>query len=193
MSALLEPAGQPVDVIPLSAHIGAEIRGVDLTQPLTTPQIAAIRHALLKWRVIFFREQFLTHEQHVAFSAQFGEPTVGHPVFGHVDGHPAVYSIAKHRKATRFEGEPVRRPWTGWHTDVTAAVNPPWASILRGVTIPPYGGDTQWTTISCARTRRCRRRCAASSTACAAFTASRRRPAPARPAPSTKPSSGARS
>ncbi|MBL3963817.1 TauD/TfdA family dioxygenase, partial [Burkholderia sp. KCJ3K979] len=114
MSALLEPAAQPVDVIPLSAHIGAEIRGVDLTQPLTTPQIAAIRAALLKWRVIFFREQFLTHEQHVAFSAQFGEPTVGHPVFGHVDGHPAVYSISKHRKATRFEGEPVRRPWTGW-------------------------------------------------------------------------------
>ena len=147
MSALLEPAAQPVDVIPLSAHIGAEIRGVDLTQPLTTPQISAIRAALLKWRVIFFREQFLTHEQHVAFSAQFGEPTVGHPVFGHVDGHPAVYSIAKHRKATRFEGEPVRRPWTGWHTDVTAAVNPPWASILRGVTIPPYGGDTHWTNL----------------------------------------------
>ncbi|MBR8406222.1 TauD/TfdA dioxygenase family protein [Burkholderia cenocepacia] len=147
MSALLEPAAQPVDVIPLSAHIGAEIRGVDLTQPLTTPQIAAIRAALLKWRVVFFREQFLTHEQHVAFSAQFGEPTVGHPVSGHVDGHPAVYSIAKHRKATRFEGEPVRRPWTGWHTDVTAAVNPPWASILRGVTIPPYGGDTHWTNL----------------------------------------------
>lgn len=134
-------------VIPLSAHIGAEIRGVDLTGSLSAAEIAGIREALLKWRVIFFREQFLNHQQHVAFSAQFGEPTVGHPVFGYVEGHPEIYSIAKFRQATRYEGAPVRRPWTGWHTDVTAAVNPPWASILRGVTIPPYGGDTQWTNL----------------------------------------------
>ncbi|WP_186097656.1 TauD/TfdA dioxygenase family protein [Burkholderia gladioli] len=134
-------------VIPLSAHIGAEIRGVDLTGPLSAAEIAGIREALLKWRVIFFREQFLNHQQHVAFSAQFGEPTVGHPVFGYVEGHPEIYSIAKFRQATRYEGAPVRRPWTGWHTDVTAAVNPPWASILRGVTIPPYGSDTQWTNL----------------------------------------------
>jgi alpha-ketoglutarate-dependent taurine dioxygenase len=38
-------------------------------------------------------------------------------------------------------------PWSGWHTDITAAVNPPCASILRGVTIPPYGGDTFWTNL----------------------------------------------
>ncbi|WP_114809547.1 TauD/TfdA dioxygenase family protein [Paraburkholderia kururiensis] len=137
----------PIRIEPLSAHIGAEISGVDLSRPLPQPQIDAIRAALLKWRVVFFREQFLSHEQQVAFSAQFGELTVGHPVFGHVEGHPQIYSIAKFRKATRFEGAPLLRPWTGWHTDVTAAVNPPFASILRGVTIPPYGGDTQWTNL----------------------------------------------
>ncbi|WP_040050843.1 TauD/TfdA dioxygenase family protein [Caballeronia concitans] len=136
-----------VKVSPLSAHIGAEISGVDLKQTLSAAQVKAIRAALLKWRVVFFREQFLSHEQHVAFSAQFGELTLGHPVFGHVDGHPEIYSISKFRKATRFEGQALLRPWTGWHTDVTAAVNPPFASILRGVTIPPYGGDTQWTNL----------------------------------------------
>ncbi|WP_250536630.1 TauD/TfdA family dioxygenase [Caballeronia sp. AZ10_KS36] len=136
-----------IEVRPLSAHIGAEISGVDLTRALQPAEVAAIRAALLKWRVVFFREQFLTHEQHVAFSAQFGELTVGHPVFGHVEGHPELYSISKFRKATRFEGQALLRPWTGWHTDVTAAVNPPFASILRGVTIPPYGGDTQWTNL----------------------------------------------
>lgn len=136
-----------IEVRPLSAHIGAEISGVDLTRALQPAEVAAIRAALLKWRVVFFREQFLTHEQHVAFSAQFGELTVGHPVFGHVQGHPELYSISKFRKATRFEGQALLRPWTGWHTDVTAAVNPPFASILRGVTIPPYGGDTQWTNL----------------------------------------------
>ena len=136
-----------VKVSPLSAHIGAEISGVDLRKALSRAQVEAIRAALLKWRVVFFREQFLSHEQHVAFSAQFGELTIGHPVFGHVDGHPEIYSISKFRKATRFEGQALLRPWTGWHTDVTAAVNPPFASILRGVTIPPYGGDTQWTNL----------------------------------------------
>lgn len=147
MNAQVIADDNPIRIAPLSAHIGAEISGVDLSRPLPQPQIDAIRAALLKWRVVFFREQFLSHEQQVAFSAQFGELTVGHPVFGHVEGHPQIYSIAKFRKATRFEGAPLLRPWTGWHTDVTAAVNPPFASILRGVTIPPYGGDTQWTNL----------------------------------------------
>jgi len=147
MSAALNTQHDDITITPLSAHIGAEIHGVDLARPLTPKQVAAIRAALLEWRVVFFREQFLTHEQHVAFSAQFGELTLGHPVFGHVDGHREIYSISKFRKATRFEGQSLLRPWTGWHTDVTAAVNPPFASILRGVTIPPYGGDTQWTNL----------------------------------------------
>lgn len=147
MSAAALQDTQSIQVNPLSAHIGAEIHGVDLTQKLDARQVAEIRAALLRWRVVFFREQFLTHEQHIAFSAQFGELTVGHPVFGHVDGHAEIYSISKYRQATRFEGQTLLRPWTGWHTDVTAAVNPPWASILRGVTIPPYGGDTQWTNL----------------------------------------------
>jgi alpha-ketoglutarate-dependent sulfate ester dioxygenase len=145
MSAAALTQTSSIRITPLSAHIGAEIHGVDLTQKLTAQQLSEIRAAFLQWRVVFFREQFLTHEQHVAFSAQFGELTVGHPVFGHVEGHPQIYSISKFRKATRFEGQALLRPWTGWHTDVTAAVNPPFASILRGVTIPPYGGDTQWT------------------------------------------------
>jgi alpha-ketoglutarate-dependent sulfate ester dioxygenase len=147
MSAASLPSIQPIVIAPLSAHIGAEVSGVDLTRALTPDAVATIRAALLKWRVVFFREQFLSHEQQIAFSSQFGELTVGHPVFGHVDGFPEIYSISKQRKATRFEGQALTRSWTGWHTDVTAAVNPPFASILRGVTIPPYGGDTQWTNL----------------------------------------------
>lgn len=147
MSALSDTTTQELAVTPLSAHIGAQIDGVDLSRPLAPHQVSLIRKALLEWKVVFFREQFLTHEQHIAFSAQFGELTLGHPVFGHVDGHREIYSISKFRKATRFEGQSLQRPWTGWHTDVTAAVNPPFASILRGVKIPPYGGDTQWTNL----------------------------------------------
>ena len=73
--------------------------------------------ARLQWKVIFFRDQPLDHAQHVALSRQFGEPTLGHPVFGHEEGFPEVYSIAKHRRANSHESQPERRPWTGWHTE----------------------------------------------------------------------------
>lgn len=139
--------GSGLTVTPLTAHIGAQIDGVDLRFDLTARQVAAIRAALLQWKVVFFRNQYLSHEQQVGFSRQFGQLTVGHPVFGYVEGHPEIYSVGRNRKANRFAGPRLVRPWTGWHTDVTAAVNPPFASILRGVTIPPYAGDTQWTNL----------------------------------------------
>lgn len=139
-----------VQVLPQSAHIGALITGLDLRQPLRAEEIATVRAALLQWKVVFFRDQPLEHGQHIAFARQFGELTLGHPVFGHVEGHPELYSIAKHRKANRHAGQAEQRPWTGWHADVTAAHNPPAASVLRGVTIPPYGGDTQWTNLAAA-------------------------------------------
>jgi alpha-ketoglutarate-dependent taurine dioxygenase len=143
-------ADPSVVVKPLSAHTGAEISGVDLRHALAPGQIAAIAKALHQWKVVFFRDQHLDHAQQIAFARQFGELTVGHPVFGHVDGYPELYSVAKHRMSDRQKGQSDRRPWTGWHTDVTAAVNPPTASILRGVTIPPYGGDTLWTNLAAA-------------------------------------------
>ncbi|MDM0078817.1 TauD/TfdA family dioxygenase [Variovorax sp. J2P1-59] len=136
-----------IDLRPLTGHIGAEIHGLDLRRALGAPTVAAIRAALRQWKVVFFRDQVLTHAEHVAFARQFGEPTIGHPVYGYVEGHPQVYSVGRNRFQSRHEGEQLIRPWTGWHTDVTAAVNPPAASILRGVVIPPYGGDTQWTNL----------------------------------------------
>ncbi|CAO3439308.1 TauD/TfdA dioxygenase family protein [Azospirillum doebereinerae] len=138
---------QHVGVHPLTGHIGAEIDGVDLRQPLAPAVVADIKAALLKWKVVFFRDQPLSHEQHVSFASAFGAPTIGHAVYGFVEGHPQVYSVARDRLADRHTGELLIRPWTGWHSDVTAAVNPPAASILRGVAIPPYGGDTLWTNL----------------------------------------------
>ena len=129
-----------------------------------------VRDAFLKWKVVFFRGQNLDHAQHVAMARQFGEPTIGHAVFGHVEGYPEIYSVAKNRTANENREAMMVTPWSGWHTDITAAVNPPFASILRGVTIPPYGGDTFWTNLAAAYTRavaddaRVRRRAARRST-----------------------------
>jgi alpha-ketoglutarate-dependent taurine dioxygenase len=140
-------ANTHVEVVPLTLHIGAEIRGVDLSKPLPPEQVKEVRDAFLKWKVVFFRGQNLDHAQHVAMACQFGEPTIGHAVFGHIEGYPEVYSVAKNRTANENREQMMVTPWSGWHTDVTAAVNPPFASILRGVTIPPYGGDTFWTNL----------------------------------------------
>jgi alpha-ketoglutarate-dependent taurine dioxygenase len=136
----------------MSVFTGAEIAGVDLTRPLDPPALRQIRAALLKWKVVFFRDQHLDHAQHVALARQLGEPTVGHILYGHEADYPEVYSVARKRERhTHPEPDPIR-PWSGWHTDLTTLVNPPAASILRGVAIPPYGGDTQFTNLAQAYT-----------------------------------------
>lgn len=139
-----------IKVEPLTLHIGAEISGVDLARPMSEVTRQAVHAAFLKWKVVFFRDQNLDHRAHIDFARQMGEPTIGHAVFGHVDGFPEVYSVAKFRTAQAHRSAKMQRPWTGWHTDITAAINPPMASILRGVTIPPYGGDTLWTNLGAA-------------------------------------------
>ena len=144
----------------MSGHIGAEIFGVDLTSPLGTETIGEIRATLLQWKVVFFRDQHLTQQQHVDFARQFGEPTPAHPTL------PAVFPefpeillldnqvFAKREKAGGGSASKSAAKSSGtpsiesrWHTDVTFLPNPPMGSILRGVTVPPYGGDTQWTNL----------------------------------------------
>ncbi len=146
----METNSATISVTPMTLHIGAEISGVDLSQPIDAAMRGDIEDALVKWKVIFFRDQNLDHARHVAMARQFGQPTIGHAVFGYVDGFPEVYSVAKTRTANSHRGQQLTTPWTGWHTDITAAVNPPMASILRGETIPPFGGDTMWTNLAVA-------------------------------------------
>ena len=135
---------------PQSAYTGVEIQGLDLRQPLSAEEVDAVQRLLRQWKVVFFRDQHLSHEQPVAFSRQFGELTIGHPVFGHVEGYPELYAISKYRTSNSHGSRPELKPWLGWHTDVTAALNPPKASILRGVVVPPRGGDTQWSNLAAA-------------------------------------------
>ena len=58
------------------------ITGVDLSAPLSDDETAAIRSALHKWKVVFFRDQTLDHAAQIAFGAQFGDVTPGHPYEG---------------------------------------------------------------------------------------------------------------
>jgi alpha-ketoglutarate-dependent sulfate ester dioxygenase len=140
----------PIDVQPIAGHIGAEIHGVDLTQPLDASTVAAIRGALLQHKVVFFRDQPLSQAQHVTFGGYFGEVTPAHPTLPAVFAdHPEILLLDNRQSAGM--GGP--RTESRWHTDVTFVPNPPMASILRGVIVPPYGGDTQWTNLAIAYER----------------------------------------
>lgn len=139
-----------LDVRPVTGHIGAEIHGVDLREDLDHTTIAAIRAALLRWKVVFFRDQSIGHAEQVAFTKRFGKVTPAHP---HEDeppaGFPEILPIDSRRYEKKF-GKKIATYDNGWHTDVTALVNPPWGSILRAETVPPYGGDTSWTNLAVA-------------------------------------------
>ena len=68
-----------ITVQPMTVHIGAEIGGVDLTQPLNPVEIDTIRQALLRWKVIFFRDQFLNHDRHPAACDRGPPATIASP------------------------------------------------------------------------------------------------------------------
>ncbi|MCU1346082.1 MAG: Taurine dioxygenase [Acidimicrobiia bacterium] len=136
-----------LDVRPVAGYIGAELHGVDLSEELSDATIAEIRQALLRYKVVFFRNQSIDHAQQVAFSKRFGKVTPAHP---HEDdppaGFPEILPIDTRRYEAKF-GKKIATYDNGWHTDVTALVNPPAASILRADVVPAYGGDTTWTNL----------------------------------------------
>ena len=133
-----------LDVTPLSGTIGAVINGVDL-RDLDEVTVAAIRRVWLDRKVVFFPDQHLDPDAHLAFAALFGTPTEGHPVIPGIDGYPNIFEIdyTKAREIYANYGDvATRRQGLDWHTDVTFVERPPLGSILRAVEVPPAGGDT---------------------------------------------------
>ena len=121
-------------VAALTPAIGAEISGVDLTQPLDDATLAALRDAWLRHLVLFFRDQELTFEQHKALGRRFGELHI----------HPAAPKDAEHPEILVVHGDDKVEFVAGslWHSDVSCDVEPPMGSMLRIVQVPSSGGDT---------------------------------------------------
>jgi alpha-ketoglutarate-dependent sulfate ester dioxygenase len=147
------PTPTRFDVRPVTTVIGAEVHGIDLRQPLDAASVEELSAALAEWKVLFFRDQALTRDQHVAFGRAFGALTPGHPIHAAPDDRDEVLVVdTREAKVSLGYGErdpfgPPRRTINGWHTDITFVANPAAASILRGVVIPPHGGDTLWTNL----------------------------------------------
>lgn len=117
----------------VSGALGAEISGVDLAE-LDDAGFDAVHKALLDHHVVFFRDQELRPEDQIALGRRWGD----------LNTHPYVEGNATHPEIIDVITEPDDRVnfGGGWHTDVTFHAEPDKLSILYGIEIPPYGGDT---------------------------------------------------
>ncbi|MGA9277446.1 TauD/TfdA dioxygenase family protein [Ilumatobacter sp.] len=122
-----------ITVTPHSPTIGAEIGGIDLGAELSDGTISEIRQALLDWKVLFFRDQDITTDRHLAFARRFGDLEI-HPFGDPHPDHPEVLRITHGENAPGLEN--------GWHSDVTWRVEPSLGSVLRMLDGPEVGGDT---------------------------------------------------
>ncbi len=124
----------PLDIVPITGTIGAEIRGVTLSGDLDAVTVQAIKDAVVRHKVVFFRGQTeLDDTRHEGFASLFGDP-VAHPTVPVAEG--SRYLLELDSK----EGYAA----SSWHTDVTFVDTYPKGSILRAITIPEAGGDTVW-------------------------------------------------
>lgn len=132
---LNSPMTRPnLDIRPISGALGAEVRNVDLSRDLPDATVAAIRQALLDHVVIFFREQEITPDRHLAFARRFGTP-VEYPMVKGLEDNRLIVRVAKlEHETVNFGGL--------WHTDTAYLEEPPMGTILVARELPPYGGDT---------------------------------------------------
>ena len=118
---------------PVAGRIGAEVTGLRLSGDLDLPIIDAIRQALYRFKVLFFRDQ-----EHLDESGQeaFGK------LFGNLVSHPTIPSLQGTQHVLDVNGAEARA--SSWHTDVTFVDAYPQISILRALVVPQFGGDTVW-------------------------------------------------
>ena len=126
----------------ITPSIGAEISGVSLNKDLYSATVEKIYSALIKHQVIFFRDQDISPETHLKLAESLGDIDPGHPVYPHVEGYQSIVLL---------KNDAHTKPDTNdWHKDLTFKANPPFASILHGVSVPQVGGDTLWASMSAA-------------------------------------------
>lgn len=132
---------QTIEVAPLSPVVGAEISDVDLAA-VGDAQFAEIRPAFVEHGVVFFRDQNLNPNQHLAFAHRWGEINVNR-FFTPVETHPSIAEVRK-------EPDQKTNIGTNWHTDHSYDQIPALGSVLYPKELPPIGGDTLFASMAAA-------------------------------------------
>jgi alpha-ketoglutarate-dependent taurine dioxygenase len=123
---------QHIDVTQVGGAIGAIIGGIRIGGDVDPDAIAELRGALLSHKVVFLRDQqHATDADQLAFAELLGSVTKPHPTVSG-DGKAVLPIDSERGKAN------------SWHTDVTFVDRVPAISVLRAITLPPYGGTTVW-------------------------------------------------
>ena len=125
-----------IEIRPTSGALGAEVSGVDLADELDAAVVSDIRQAFNAHGVIFFRDQRLTPEQHIAFAERLGRININR-FFKAAPGYPEIAEVRKEPAQTTNIGG-------GWHTDHSYDQIPALGSILLARELPPRGGDTMF-------------------------------------------------
>jgi alpha-ketoglutarate-dependent taurine dioxygenase len=128
---------------PLSRVMGAEVTGLDLSQPLSRDVFATLEELFAEYKLLCFRDQTLTCDQQVAFTERWGPP-LEHTMAGHVQGGPRDFVQIASNAAP--DGKPNGKhpdvTAMRWHTDRSWRSEPALATLLYGVEVPKVGGDT---------------------------------------------------
>ncbi|WP_413760598.1 TauD/TfdA dioxygenase family protein [Streptomyces sp. MMBL 11-3] len=141
------PAGVPelpyklFELVPQARTIGAVVRGVDLSRPLTDELREELNRALLEWKVLFFRGQHLTSAAQRDFARNWGELETNPLLATGDDAEVARFDKAA-GSVPSFENV--------WHTDVTFRPRPAMGAVLQLREVPPFGGDTMWADMAAA-------------------------------------------
>ena len=130
---LHELSWEHFDARMLGSTVGAELSGIDLGSVLSDMAIQEIQLALDVYKVVFFRHQDITAEQHLDFARRFGDLEV-HPFVPSNEMQPELARFAKGVDTGGYENQ--------WHHDVTWRERPSRSTILRAVEVPGVGGDT---------------------------------------------------
>ena len=131
-------------ITPLSENIGAEVMGVDFSQPLPAADLADIEQALLDHLVVVVRDQSLDPKQLLAATRLFGETMEQHLTYTLMDGHPEIAVLDSSKMPSDKQGRVIPFGARTWHTDHTNHEHPPKYTALYAINLPASGGDTSF-------------------------------------------------
>src|ERR1043165_5031587 len=136
-----------MNVTPLTNDTGAEVRGIDLAQPISQTDKAVLNRAFVDHSVLVIRDQHLTPQQVVAAVGLFGTIFPQHNTRFALPDCPQIHYLSNQDS---FPDGRRYIPGEGWHTDHSNDTRPPKATVLHAVTLPSAGGDTQFANMAAA-------------------------------------------